>query len=1086
MERIDVGEIGKFVRGRPGLIIGQNETLKLPNANAVCKEIAKSFGIEPKSSINELTNELLSLGREESAIRREIERVISSYESGTMLSTISQVNWSAVLSFAMDRNFEIEMQNHALESASRTDVSTIHDFKTVIPPRTVPCFKLLDVVGNDRFPIKDSEMLRRTARWRFALENFSDRVQGNPVFVLGVTGQEDLFLKLLAETQAENKFQFSRLVFLDSDGTGEMQEISEVLGTSSKLISVNATLGQLVKSAVAVDKSNYPQQLKSEFADDELEIRDVVLKHSDLVFDVAISKSFACDEHDHNLIVERLFSPDSLQWDAFVFDYDFKRDLGEAIVSQIDSSPPNSSAAYTLTSGVASGKTTLLKRVAFDLVKKNKLVLWAKPCITDSSSRAIQSLFSDLAKLTKQKEIQIVVIVDDPYSFGMLKPRDFAFAAAKRKVGIHLLVGMRTSDAQLHADNSVTGELPIDGRYVLPDDLSDNEWARLPDFLVKLHIADSEEDAEKQCSQAESRASRDTLGTLYWLLPNVRQSLKGAVKQQYFRLGDYSTVKQVVVGGYETSADILKKAWTFTAVAEKYHSPLPLEVLVSALDVSYEAWLAAIKDSDGLAGILYESVDDIESTVCFRTRNNIVTEAIVEAVNGGVHGYSGEFSVLRDLVSACKGKGSVVYREFLVQLLVPYRKIEHLDPKDGLKLFETAIDSLTAQDKLIQHHRALWISHKMNDPMLAEEAFNTALNTDSHPYIDKVTGESDRYIRTSMASNEIVKIDRKLVPFAEGKEAVFNHLSKARSLDNCDSKIAHVQCRLVGRLVKHEDAVLDNDLMTFVSRAFSDVDRALIMLKIGRNSGTRNQDDEKRLVEIRDEVSAAIVDFQKLEQLAMDSWEKTKSQIGFVLCARTLYRKAVRSGKGGDFKKADNYCIRILGKIVECDETILSDLAEICLHNLCSWHLPGIGVSQSGIDWQRVLDLCEVVLAKPELVADPLNHFFRALAFAHLDDWAKVHAIFAKLRSQGLHPRVLFEPRSILVGKDGCPKKVQGVVKKNENKKFLSVEELSSDFRTNLQSRFRKEAETDFAFIEFSFAGPEAVSENVAQLRWDI
>ena len=175
-----------------------------------------------------------------------------------------------------------------------------------------------------------------------------------------------------------------------------------------------------------------------------------------------------------------------------------------------------------------------------------------------------------------------------------------------------------------------------------------------------------------------------------------------------------------------------------------------------------------------------------------------------------------------------------------------------------------------------------------------------------------------------------------------------------------------------------------------------------------------------------------------------------------------------------------------MGTVDDSDEDISPDLAEICLHNLCNWHLPGVGVSQTGIDWQRVLDLSELVLTKPELATDPLNHYFRALSLCHLGDWPTAHAIFAKLRTQGIHPRDLYEPRSILVGTDGTPRKVQGEIKVNESKKFVSVEELGFDFIADSQSKFRKEGETDYCFIEFSFAGPTAVSENLIQSRWQI
>ena len=546
-------DISKMLRGRPGLIIGQSKTLALSSSNSISESLATAYDLHSASSIYDLHPSLSELGIKDSEIRSRLESIVASSQSGSLLTTIAKVNWSAILSLSMDRNFEIELQHQSLESPSRHDISTIHDFKSVLPPGTVPSFKLLDVVGHDRIPITEAELLRRIAHWRYALSNFSDLVQGNPVFVFGVVGQEELFLKLVAETFAESKYQISRFVFLDSDATSNLSGLPDLVGNDSQIYSVNATLGQLVEAAVSAEKTNYHLQRQLEFADDEVGVRETLQKHNEIVFDVAVARQLCCEEHDHNLIVERLFSPDSLNWDAFIYDYDFRRDTEKGLTEQIYNSDNNTSAAYYLGGGVASGKTTVLKRTALELVKRNLVVLWVKTHISDTSQKAINGLFADLKKLQKQNNLKIVVIVDDPFSFGMLQPRDFVFSAKKHNVNFQLVVGMRSSDSQLNANADLIGDLPLDGTFEIPNDLTDDEWKTLPEFLVKLHIADDIADARQQCRNAESRASRDTLGVLYWLLPNVRNDLKGAIKQQFFRIGNYATVKNIVIGGYELS-----------------------------------------------------------------------------------------------------------------------------------------------------------------------------------------------------------------------------------------------------------------------------------------------------------------------------------------------------------------------------------------------------------------------------------------------------------------------------------------------------------------------------------------------------
>src|SRR5437899_2760822 len=83
-----------------------------------------------------------------------------------------------------------------------------------------------------------------------------------------------------------------------------------------------------------------------------------------------------------------------------------------------------------------------------------------------------------------------------------------------------------------------------------------------------------------------------------------------------------------------------------------------------------------------------------------RTRNSIVTQSIVETINGGSLGRSGELRVMKELLKACNGRSSSVYREFCVRVLVPHDKlVERLDYEEGMQLYEEAIAALPYPDK---------------------------------------------------------------------------------------------------------------------------------------------------------------------------------------------------------------------------------------------------------------------------------------------------------------------------------------------------------------------------------------------------
>ncbi|MEM9944103.1 MAG: ATP-binding protein, partial [Planctomycetota bacterium] len=842
------------------------------------------------------------------------------------------------------------MQSAATKSASRNDIFTLDDFAQVVPPKVTPVYKLCGVYNRPEFPITKSTIKVSNQKWRLALRRFVSAVKGNSVVAVGLNGQEELLIELLAQSQVEPNLNIRRLIFFDSESLANYPNILEVSEPTTKIFSINATPGQLVDSALSAERARYKTQSYLEF-DDEIEkdLHEVFLRGGQLFTDVSIAIANCCESSEHNRITDELFSPSFQRWSCFKFDYDLPRDVSTALATQISDSDLESS-AFTLIGGSGSGKTTILKRIAFDLEQSGFPVLWARPWSSDNRFASLKRFFKQISKPLKKLNKPIVVFVDDPFSFEMLNPTEIADSAARAKVNIKLVVSARRIEAQLHRQSDLVGELSLDGAFELADQLSEKEWSCLPEFLCKLKIAQDQDEANLKCNACETRSSRDTLGTLYWLLPEIRRSIKGALKQQYFKLGDYTGIKSAIIGGFETSAELLSKAWAFTAVSEKYRAPLPLEILVSALGVNFDAWISASKDGGNLAGVLYETDDDIEGTVCFRTRNWVVTEAIVEAINGGTWGTAGEYTLLQQIVEACRGGGTSIYHDFLVQLLVPRTKIEHLGPTEGLALYDSALECHAADDKLLEHHRGLWIKDKLDDPVLAEQAFTRALRASNFPYQSGKSGESDRYISTSLASNVLRKMDKGLVDYDTGKRELFEHLERARALEACDPKIAHVQCKLVTRLIKSHKSELDNDLTVLVTRAISDVDRAIFLQSLGGSQ----KGDLGLLKDVRNEIQNEISDVESSKKLAQELWNSNYSQVGFVLCARSMLKNALNKGKGSALNRVDAYCLACLGAVDNSEFDISPELAEVALHNLAFWLFPGIGITRAKIDWKSL------------------------------------------------------------------------------------------------------------------------------------
>ena len=1084
MEEIQPSELPIVLRGRPGLIIGSAATLNNSDFETFVRKLTSHFSIEVNAPFRSICNSVLVDPSSEEPLRQFIKTNYSEIGKSPSIETFGKANWSAVLSLCVDRYFETALQSAAHASPARDDISTVVALDKVIPPHTVPVYKLLSTIDQPDMPLSFAQYKKRKSKWRTAIANFADRVRGRAVVCLGLDELESDFEDLLAETLAHPSSRLSRLLFIGNNEVANIRNIQEILGTGTQLLKARISPSVLVQSILKTEKNpNSITQMALDFSSNKERLSEAIVLSRDLAVHVPTKLAQSCQDSDRNLIIDRLFSPDSLHWDAFKHGFDFARDIEQETLASI-SAKDDGSVATVILGNAGSGKTTFLKRVATAISSQNAVVFWMTPYFGDRLQNDLDRFFQKLALLDESQGGKVFILLDDPYSFGAQNPQEIARAALKHKVNIQLVVAIRNTDWEINGAVSAVGGLKINGRFHLNDALSETEWTRLPEFLLKLGVSTSLDEAKQELASAESRSARDIFATLFFLLPDVRATLKNAIEEQYFRLGDQSGLKRFVMGGLEQALGVLRDAWAMTAVADRYKSPLPIEVLVNALGIDYTSWLDASRSVGNAFGLLYEQTSDDGQTIWFKTRNSIVTDILVRAVNGCKFGYSGELSFVKKMIEGSRGHSSSVYRDFIANILIPNENVKHLSPDDGLDLYDLAVDVLHAGDKAIEHHRGLWLKNFLDDPIAAEASLRKALDTANYPYASRL--ESNRNIHTTIAANELRKIDKGLVSFETGRENVTNELAKARSIQDCDPRIAHVQGKLVARLVRFKNGEVDQDTMFLMNRALADIDRAILTVCTGRHAARRSVTDETSLEQAREELQSLVTDIDVVKKNAQLLWEQFKSQTGFVLASRLLHRKAVNSNRGKDFNAADNYCLSCISTIEAAHCNVDKTLFEVALHNLCRWQFPMLGVSISPPDWIRVKHLCVEVLADCDLSADPFTRFVYAVALAQEGAWADANANFRRLRANSIPFETLHAPRTVLVDDSGAPRKVEGTVRVSGDTKFLSIGELGTDVECSRRDRWRGDGLDDFAFIEFAFSGPRAISDRSLTVRWGV
>ena len=345
---------------------------------------------------------------------------------------------------------------------------------------------------------------------------------------------------------------------------------------------------------------------------------------------------------------------------------------------------------------------------------------------------------------------------------------------------------------------------------------------------MKLGIQANEAEAAANVRGTPSRRAQDTLSLLYYHLPATRTMIASSIRDEFFRLGDRALLSQVLIGAECRSTDLLKEAYAMVAIAEYYGAPLPIEVLVTALQIDFEQWRAATPQSGLVWGILYAEESSAGQTVTFRTRNAVVAGELVRIINGGTFGHAGEVRVMQRLLSSCTGS-MPAYRNFCLRILVPYTNlVNRLEYHDGLQLFDGAISALPHQDRTILHHKGLWIKECGGDPVAAKEVLLEALRAKNYPYAERL--ERDENIYTSLAANEIQIIEKNKIDRDQGKRQTLQYLDKARAADFFDPRTVHVQANLLVKLASKEESRQSADTYALASRALSDVDRTLLIL----------------------------------------------------------------------------------------------------------------------------------------------------------------------------------------------------------------------------------------------------------------
>jgi|GEM_PF-5271827 len=1066
-----------LLQGHVGLICGP--AISRPSAafSTVASSIVEKFGGTEGAGYLRNGQEAIRLGAKVDDLKAHIRDVVLSAPLFDNIKRVANVKWSAVMSLSLDSSFEAELRRVSETRPSGMTITEVIKFPLVLPQKTTPIFKLLGTVDVFDFAHSETSYATRRATWRHALLAFSDRLKGSPVICLGLGDCGSMLFDVLAESLADQRTIVGPLVFLKSEFDEQTRlALTEMTNGRIKIAFIDATLTDVVSRLRDVEKAGLTLSLAFDKTPGGT---DRLAPFQDLVAIVNSQLSSPIGKDETSQLLDLLFSPALTRWDPFFYKLDFRRSIAGRMFDVLQRAirRKRNAPAYVLIGGAASGKTTIAKRVAFDLAGKGHFVMWFRRAFYPNVHTMLLDFFrvvSDVADKSKR----FFFFVDDPIGLGSTTVRTIAAAADARGINCTFILIVRASDWRTHEHKDISGDLEIVEEFIVEDKFDDSELQALPNYLADLKIFANKEAARQEIQRAPSSSASDTLGLLYWLLPKTRASIESSIQQEYLRLGEFAGLSRVVIGAYNRTTEFLRLAYGLVAVSDHYHTPIPIEVLVGAVEIPYRDWLDAVGNEGAAWGLLYGETSVDEETIVYRPRNSIVTRILVETINGGRLAHSGEVQHLLKLLRSCTGT-SPIYRQFCVDILVPRSRLSHIEYHDGLQLYDAAIGALPLPDRTLKHQKGLWIKDKANDPLLAKSVLEEALITEVYPYTNR--GEAEEHIHTSIAATLLDAADRREISLEDAMPQILRHVDQARADSFFNPRAVHVQANLILRLLSQFEDNDTADTYALVNQALVAVDSALLALRNPMKSvGERPAKDIELLENVTGRIFEKIIPLNELTESAEELFRNYKRQDGFVIAARKLYHTAREKSSGTAYNEAFAYCQRVIATVRRESQTPSADLCSVGVCIYYEWNVnryePGKNVSRQ-IDWPLLYDLTQAVLRSEKYSGDPFYRYTAGIALAQQQKWGEADAIFAENRKGGIPNDQLFQVRAVLLDEEGVRSRVQGKITGGEIKKYLWVESLRKDFNLGRHDRWPNVGEIAHAYIGFSFAGPVAIKE---------
>lgn len=1012
------------------------------------------------------------------AVREELQRLVASPD----LAQLANVSWAACVSLTPDTLFERALGERLDRQASSRTMTVIATPTMVVPPRTIPVYKLFGFVHDESedagLAYSQSDFLFRQARWAGLLSTFADFVKDTPLFFVGTEDVAVVTAQFLASLFSGPRPHPNHLVFLRGDPTPTLPTVRGVLTRAGVKVSiVDSDVRELVRALELA--RNAPQKRRSDRPAQASE-------HSKRQWDQLASlkhiaervpprsEVLAEQKEVGREIIDGLFRPTSNDWRPYAHKLDLERTMLSQLLGVVlqPSQKPATLRNIVLHGAAGIGKTTLLRRLAVEVASEGHLVLWCNRASSESTSQLFRRLtkaIRELLVVEKRPNAQVFLFVDDPWSLRV-SAADILTMLETAQFPATLIIGFRSSDYVSTGPYDAPFPGIPDAEFELGHLLDSGEIDRLPKMLVAIGACKDEAEAKELVTKNPYQRADDFLCSLWYLLPDTRSQFQASIEDEYRRLGDPRAVIEGAAASAINIGEVARVAYEAVTVASSLNIGLPVEILVRALDVDYADWTSIAQPGKPLWGLLYDELDSTNETYVYRTRNEIVTRVLLRLVNGVLGGHTGQYRLLKLLLGACV-VASPPYRAFLHDVLVRSRSTleSMLTYEQGMDLYDTAIAAMPHSDRAIAHHRGLWIKNVGKDLAGADTQLRLALEIPDYPGSSRE--EPREYIHTSLAATALAQVRSGEISRDTGFERVVEHLRRASNSSYFNANQSHVLAGTLLDMAQISGSAPDALRLGCLGQALTEIERSLQMIGAPGRKAIRHQKALALFEDLQRRAVEALSDVSDMPSAAKSLFSSNKSQVGLEAWARSALLDATRADSGSDYKAAQDVLIEMFKLVTDAGQVPSPELRAVRVDLIVRWRLQH---AKGAVDWKTFLEDLEQLVRSPRYRDDTIKKFYYAVALYQQGRITEANAAFSALRREqgGTSPSSI---RCFYVGAAGFPKRFQGTSHTSHGRRYVTIHELGDD--VIVQGPIEAgPGGTEHVYVAFTLNGPVAVT----------